>query len=52
MRRTNIAFAVALLAIGYNFLPIEAPDWLGWIAALALLIIGAAIILLEIFRSA
>ena len=52
MRRTYIAFGIALLAIGYNFLPVRAPDWLSWVAAIALLIIGAVIILLGIFRSA
>ncbi len=44
MRKADIAFGVALLAIGYNFLPVKAPDWLNWITAIALLIIGAVII--------
>lgn len=52
MRRADIAFGVALLAIGYNFLPVEAPAWLNWVAAVALLIIGAAIIFRAIFQRA
>jgi hypothetical protein len=50
MRRADIAFGVALVAIGYNFLPIKAPDWLNWVAAIALLIIGAYIIFRAIFQ--
>jgi len=50
MRRTDIAFGVAILAIGYNFLPIKAPNWLNWVAAIALLVIGAAIVCRAIFQ--
>jgi len=44
MRKTDIAFGVAILAIGYNFLPDKGPEWLNWATAVALLIIGAGII--------
>jgi hypothetical protein len=36
--------------IGYNFLPVKAPDWLNWVAAITLLVIGAAIIFRAIFQ--
>lgn len=52
MRRADIAFGVAILAIGYNFLPVQAPDWLNWVAAIALLVIGAAIVFRAIFQRA
>jgi hypothetical protein len=44
MRRQDIAFGVALVAIGYNFLPVKAPNWLSWVAAITLLGIGGCII--------
>lgn len=50
MKKADIAFGVALVAIGYNFLPIKAPDLLNWVSAIALLIIGAYIIFRAIFQ--
>lgn len=50
MRRTDIAFGVAILAIGYNFLPVKGPEWLLWFAAIALLIIGAVIVFHALLR--
>lgn len=50
MRRTDIAFEVAILAIGYNFLPAKGPEWLLWFAAIALLIIGTVIVSHSLLR--
>ena len=44
-KRANIAFGIALLAIGYNFLPVKAPEPVAWITAIALLVIGCWILI-------
>jgi hypothetical protein len=49
-KRAAIAFGVSLVAIGYRFLPVQAPDWLNWVASIALLGIGATIIFTAMFR--
>jgi len=44
MRISDIAFAVAIMAIGYELLPIQAPDWLSWVASITLIFVGLYII--------
>jgi len=50
MRRADIAFGVAILAIGYNFLPEKGPEGLCWAAAIVLLVIGCWIIFSALSR--
>ncbi len=49
-KRADIAFAVAILAIGYDFLPIEAPEPAKWAAAIILLGIGGWIVISAIHQ--
>jgi hypothetical protein len=44
-KRENIAFALALLAIGYNFLPVKASGTILWIASIMILVIGCQILI-------
>jgi len=44
-KRADIAFGVAILAIGYNFLPIQASTSATWVASIVLLAIGSWIVI-------
>ena len=41
--RARIAFGLTVLVIGYNFLPVQAPDSVRWIASITCFIIGFVI---------
>lgn len=50
MRRSDIAFGVALLAIGYDFLPVPASIYLEWLAACVLLAVGGGIVVIGVYQ--
>ena len=50
-KHANIAFGIAILAIGLNFLPIpELSEPTRWLASVLLLAVGAWIVISAIFR--
>jgi hypothetical protein len=47
-KRSGIAFGIAVMAIGYNMLPIKPPLWLSEIAGLVVLLMGAWVVTVHI----
>lgn len=44
-KRTNIAFGIAVMAIGYNLLPIVPPAAIAYIAGIFVMLLGAIVVI-------
>jgi hypothetical protein len=42
--RSQLAFGIAVMSIGYNLIPVKGPTWVMWICGIATMLLGIWVI--------